>query len=77
MPVTTRLNHCRPVAAAAAAHTYSLRPAPAAGFYAEHADDSIDADMVAAADTLVSMRSSSNNTDVQQLRRSSRLASRN
>lgn len=79
MPVSTRLNGRR----SSPSHGYSLRPAPAAGFYAEHVDDeTVDADVRSAADALISMRSPSaalqqQQEQQQQPRRSSRLASRN
>ena len=77
MPVSTRLNSRCPTAATTAAtttHSYSLRPAPAAGFYAEHVDD--EADVQSAATALITMRSSTDAPAQQQPRRSSRLATR-
>jgi hypothetical protein len=73
MPVSTRLNSRCPTAATTT-HSYSLRPAPAAGFYAEHVDD--EADVQSAATALITMRSSTDAPAQQQLRRSSRLATR-
>lgn len=76
MPVTTR-SSTRPATATATAtaaptHTYHLRnERPSAGFYTEAA---VDADVVAAAETLVSMRSAS--VSAPATRRSARIAQR-
>ena len=71
MPVSTR-SSMRPAVPVVPNHTYHLRnERPSAGFYTEAA---VDADVVAAAETLVSMRSAP--AAVPAARRSARIAQR-